>query len=140
LSSLRWQARPNECCSAAVFKTVTPQGIGAVAGAPSPARRTPDGERQRMGWKVTNQVIVDADELEHFARSLQHFNTQLFEGTKRLAADSHRLAETWRDPAHAQFARELDQTVAVLHQFLRVSEAYIPALLTRARRAREVHG
>jgi uncharacterized protein YukE len=89
---------------------------------------------------MTSKVIVDADEMERFARGLHAFNQQLYDGTKRLAAESNRLAQTWRDPAHEQFSRELEQTVAVLHQFIRTSEAYIPALMSKAHRARDVHG
>lgn len=88
---------------------------------------------------LSSKVVVDADELERFAQVLRAFNGQIMEGTRRLAMESNRLAETWRDPAHTQFSRELEQTVAVPHQFVRVSEAYIPALVTKARRARDVH-
>lgn len=89
---------------------------------------------------MTTTVIVDADELERFARTLHIFTTQIQDGAKHLAGESNRLAETWRDPAHERFARELEQTMGVLHQFIRSSEAYLPVLLNTARRARQVHG
>jgi uncharacterized protein YukE len=89
---------------------------------------------------VSSKVIVDADEMERFARMLQAFNAMLYDGTKQLAAESSRLAESWRDPAHEKFSRELEQTVTVLHQFIRTSETYITALISTARRTRDVHG
>ena len=88
---------------------------------------------------MSSKVILDADELERFARNLRAFNLQLQDSMKRLSWDCTRLAETWRDPAHLQFERELEQTTAALTQFLRVADAYVPFLMAKARRAREVH-
>ncbi len=83
------------------------------------------------------QAIADPEELESFARDLKQFNAQLGESMNRLNARFSRLSDTWRDQEHQKFAREYEQAMRVLAQFMRVSEQHIPFLQRKAQRLRE---
>lgn len=83
------------------------------------------------------QAIASPDELEQFARELKQFNTLLRESTSRLQGRFNHLGETWRDQEHHKFAQEFQQTMRVLHQFMRTSEEQIPFLQRKAQRLRD---
>ena len=86
---------------------------------------------------MSPQAIVNPDDLERFARELKQFNEQVRGSTSRLQGQFGRLGATWRDQEHQKFAREFEQTMRVLHQFMRTSEVHIPFLLRKAQRARD---
>jgi hypothetical protein len=50
---------------------------------------------------------------------------------------SQKLGETWRDQEQAHFAREFQQTMQKLYQFVQLAEIQIPFLLRKVQRARE---
>lgn len=86
---------------------------------------------------MTPQAIANPEALERFARELKQFNTLLREGTTRLNGQYHLLGDTWRDQEHQKFAREYEQTMRVLHQFMRAADQQIPFLQRKAQRLRE---
>jgi len=55
----------------------------------------------------------------------------------RLQGQFARLGETWRDQEHQKFAQEYEQTMRVLHQFMRSADQQIPFLLRKAQRIRD---
>jgi uncharacterized protein YukE len=83
------------------------------------------------------QAIVNPEELERFAQNLKQFNAQLRDTTARLQGQFSALGDTWRDQEHAKFAQEFQQTMRVLHNFMRVADAHIPFLLRKAQKARD---
>ncbi|MBC7228224.1 MAG: WXG100 family type VII secretion target [Thermoflexales bacterium] len=83
------------------------------------------------------QAIANPEDLERFASELKRFNSQLAESMSRLNAQFSRLSDTWRDQEHQKFAQEFEQTMRILHQFIRASEQHIPLLLRKAQRLRE---
>lgn len=83
------------------------------------------------------QAVASPEDLERFARELKQFNAQLRESMSRLQGQFSRLGDTWRDQEHQKFAQEFEQTVRVLHQFMRTSDQHIPFLLRKAQRLRE---
>lgn len=89
---------------------------------------------------MSQQVIAEPEELERFANDLKQFNAQLAESMARLNAQFGRLGETWRDQEHARFAQEFQQTVRVLHHFMRSSDEQIPFLRRKAQRLRDFLG
>ena len=86
---------------------------------------------------MSQQAIVNPDELEQFAHSLSNFNAQLRENMARLQGQFQRLGDTWQDQEQSKFAQEFEQTMRVLHQFNHTSDAHIPFLLRKAQSARE---
>lgn len=84
-----------------------------------------------------SKVIATPEDLERFAAELKRFNSQLAESMSRLDGQFARLGDTWRDQEHQKFAQEFEQTMRVLHQFMRASEQHIPRLLRKAQRLRE---
>lgn len=84
-----------------------------------------------------SKVIATPEDLERFAADLKRFNGQLAESMSRLNGQFARLGDTWRDQEHQKFAQEFEQTMRVLHQFMRASEQHIPILLRKAQRLRE---
>ena len=83
------------------------------------------------------QAIASPEELERFARELKQFNQQLGESSKRLQGQFGNLGDTWRDQEHQKFAKEFDQTMRVLHQFMRSADQQIPFLQRKAQKLRE---
>ncbi|MEM3554653.1 MAG: WXG100 family type VII secretion target [Candidatus Micrarchaeaceae archaeon] len=83
------------------------------------------------------QAIANPEDLERFASELKRFNSQLAESMSRLSGQFSRLGDTWRDQEHQKFAQEFEQTMRVLHHFMRTSEQHIPFLLRKAQRLRE---
>ncbi|MFQ5342054.1 MAG: WXG100 family type VII secretion target [Anaerolineae bacterium] len=86
---------------------------------------------------MSRQAIADPEDLERFARELKQFNGQLRDSMSRLQGQFGRLGDTWRDQEHQKFAQEFEQTMRVLHQFMRSSDQQIPFLLRKAQRLRE---
>jgi uncharacterized protein YukE len=86
---------------------------------------------------MSRQAIASPEELERFASELRTFDTQLLQSMSRLQGQFHRLGDTWRDQEHQKFAREFEQTMRVLHQFIQVAEEHHPFLIRKAQRLRE---
>lgn len=88
---------------------------------------------------MSPQVIATPEDLERFARDLKQFNDQLRESTARLNAGFNRLGDTWRDQEHQKFAREYQQTMRILKQFMGAADQQIPFLQRKAARLRDYH-
>lgn len=86
---------------------------------------------------MSPRAIADPEDLERFARELKQFNGQLRDSMARLQGQFSRLGETWRDQEHQKFAQEYEQTMRVLHQFMRSADQQIPFLLRKAQRIRD---
>lgn len=86
---------------------------------------------------MSPKAIADPEDLERFARELKQFNGQLRDSMSRLQGQFGRVGGTWRDQEHEKFAQEFEQTMRVLHQFMRSSDQQIPFLLRKAQRLRE---
>lgn len=78
------------------------------------------------------QAIANPEDLRRFSAELKQFNSQLRESTARLQSQFVRLGDTWRDQEHQKFAQEFQQTMGVLHQFMRIADEHIPFLLRKA--------
>jgi len=83
------------------------------------------------------QAVANPEELERFAHDLKQFNQQLADSMSRLNGQFNNLGDTWRDQEQQKFAREFEQTVRVLQQFIRTSEEQIPFLVRKAQRLRD---
>jgi hypothetical protein len=86
------------------------------------------------------QAIANPDDLERFGRELKHFNGQLADAMSRLNGQFASLGETWRDQEHQKFAQDFQETVRVLHHFMRSAEEQIPFLMRKAQRIRDYLG
>lgn len=86
---------------------------------------------------MSPQAVVSPEDLERFARDLKQFNAQLRDSMSRLQGQFANLGETWRDQEQQKFAREFEQTMRVLQQFMHTAEIQIPFLLRKAQRARD---
>ncbi|MEW6403835.1 MAG: WXG100 family type VII secretion target [Chloroflexota bacterium] len=86
---------------------------------------------------MSTQAIADPEDLERFARELKQFNDQLRGSMSSLQSRFGRLGDTWRDQEHQKFAREFEQTMRVLHQFMGTADAHIPFLQRKAQRIRD---
>lgn len=86
---------------------------------------------------MSPQAVASPEELERFARDLKQFSGQLKDSTSRLQTQFVRLGDTWRDQEQAKFAQEFEQTMRVLHQFMRTADQQIPFLQRKAQRLRE---
>ncbi len=89
---------------------------------------------------MPTQAIADPEELERFARGLQAFNYQLNDTLRELQGEFAQLGSTWRDQEHVKFAQEFEQTVRVLHNFMRITDEHIPFLMRKAQRLRDYLG
>lgn len=86
------------------------------------------------------QAVANPEELERFAQNLKQFNEELRGSMSRLQGQFASLGDTWRDQEQARFAQEFQQTMKVLHNFMRVADAHIPFLLRKAQRIRDYLG
>ena len=86
---------------------------------------------------MSQQAIVNPDELERFARELKQYNDYVRERTKRLHGHFRQLEDTWRDQEHRKFAGEFERTKRQIEQFLKASDPYVPFLRRKAERVRE---
>ena len=86
---------------------------------------------------MSSEVKAKPEDIERFARELKQFNDQLRDNMARLQGQFARLGETWRDQEHQKFAQEYEQTMRVLHQFMRSADQQIPFLLRKAQRLRD---
>jgi uncharacterized protein YukE len=86
---------------------------------------------------MSPRAIADPEDLERFAYELKLFNGQLSDSITRLQGQFARLGETWRDQEHQKFAQEFEQTMRMLHQFMRTADQHIPFLLRKAQRIRD---
>lgn len=82
-------------------------------------------------------VHAPPEDIERFARELKQFNDQLRDSMARLQGQFARLGDTWRDQEHQKFAQEYEQTMRVLHQFMRSADQQVPFLLRKAQRLRD---
>jgi len=83
------------------------------------------------------QAVVNPEELDRFAQNLGQFNAQLRNSMSRLQGQFTALGDTWRDQEHVKFAQEFQQTMRVLHQFMRVADDHIPYLKRKAQKGRD---
>lgn len=83
------------------------------------------------------QAIANPEEMERFASGLRAFNDLLRDQAVRLNGQFQRLGDTWRDQEHQKYAAEFEQTMRVLHQFMRASDEQIPLLHRKAERIRD---
>ncbi len=86
---------------------------------------------------MSQQAIVNPDELERFARELKQYNDYLRESTKRLHGRFRQLGDTWRDQEHRKFATEFERTRRQVDLFLKASDPYVPFLQRKAARVRD---
>ncbi len=86
---------------------------------------------------MSPQAIASPEDLERFAQELKQFNGQLRDSMSRLQGQFSRLGDTWRDQEHQKFAQEFEQTVRVLHHFMKSADQQIPFLIRKAQRLRE---
>ncbi|MBI3914406.1 MAG: WXG100 family type VII secretion target [Chloroflexi bacterium] len=86
---------------------------------------------------MSPQAIANPEDLERFAHELKQFNTQLRDSMSRLNGQFVGLSETWRDQEHQKFAQEFEQTMRVLHHFMRSADQQIPFLMRKAQRIRD---
>ncbi len=86
---------------------------------------------------MSPQAVASPEELEHFARELKQFTTQLRDSSARLQGQFVNLGDTWRDQEQQKFAQEFQQTMRVLQQFTRSVDQQIPFLQRKAQRLRE---
>ncbi len=86
------------------------------------------------------KAIADPEDLEQFARELQVFSTTLKDRMSHLKGRYSALGQTWQDQEEAKFAREFEQTMRVLDQFLRTANHQVPFLRRKAQRLREYLG
>jgi len=89
---------------------------------------------------MSTQAIANPEELERFARELKQFNAQLRDSTSRLQGQFANLGDTWRDQEHQKFAQEFEQTMRVLHHFMRTADEHAPFLQRKAQRIRDYLG
>jgi uncharacterized protein YukE len=83
------------------------------------------------------QAVVNPEELERFAQNLAQFNAQMRDSMSSLQGQFSALGDTWRDQEQVKFAQEFQQTMRVLHQFIRVADDHIPFLRRKAQKARD---
>lgn len=86
---------------------------------------------------MSPKAIASPEDLERFARELKQFSSQLRDSMSRLQGQFANLGETWRDQEHEKFAQEFEQTMRVLHHFIRSADQQTPFLLRKAQRLRE---
>lgn len=74
------------------------------------------------------QHIVDPDELERFAHSLQQFVDTLNEAAGNLNGAFASLGDTWQDDKRARFEEDFNAFLQQLHQFCSNGEEQIQYL------------
>jgi len=86
------------------------------------------------------RAVASPDEIEQFARELQQFNAELAASMTRIQRRFHHLGESWRDGEQQKFARDFEQTMHVLRQFMQEAEAQAPLLMRKAAQLRAYLG
>ncbi len=79
-----------------------------------------------------SSVIMHPEDLEQFARELEHLNANLEHEMSRLRARLAVLGQTWRDPQYTHFAQEVEQTTVALRRFTEATNDFIPFLRRKA--------
>lgn len=83
------------------------------------------------------QAVADPDELERFARALQHFVDSLNDAAGSLNRAFASLGDTWQDEKRAQFEDEYYALLQQLKQFDANASEQIPYLGALAARLRD---
>ncbi len=81
------------------------------------------------------RVVIDPDEVRHFARELLRAAATLHDGKSQLASHFRDLRDVWHDHKYEQFDRVFTETMARLEQFLHDAEVYADYLERKARKA-----
>lgn len=89
---------------------------------------------------MSDRAVGSPDEIEQFARDLQQFNAELAASMTRIQRRFQHLGESWRDQEQQKFARDFEQTMHVLQQFMRAAEAQTPLLIRKAAQLRAYLG
>lgn len=89
---------------------------------------------------MSSRAVASPDDLEQFARELKQFNAELTDSMSRLQGRFNRLGETWRDQEQQKFAREFEQTMRVLQQFVNAADEQAPFLMRKAQHLRAYLG
>ena len=84
-----------------------------------------------------SQAVVDPAELRRFAHNLKRFSEDLQSSMAGLHGQMLTLGETWRDPEHARFVQEFEQTLKTLDHFMEATLLHVPFLLHKAERIEE---
>jgi uncharacterized protein YukE len=81
------------------------------------------------------RVVIDPDEVRHFARELMRSAVALHDGKSQLASHFRELRDVWHDRKYEQFDRVFADTMARLEQFLHEAAVYADYLERKARKA-----
>lgn len=82
-----------------------------------------------------SRIIIDPDEVRHFAREFLRSAEVLNEGKSHLASHFRDLRDVWNDHKYEQFERVFLETVSRLEQFLHDAEVYADYLERKANKA-----
>lgn len=82
------------------------------------------------------RAVASPDEIEQFARELQRFNAELAASMIRIQRRFEHLGESWRDQEQQKFARDFEQTMRVLQQFMQAADTQAPLLMRKAAQLR----
>jgi hypothetical protein len=81
------------------------------------------------------RVVIDPDEVRHFARGLLRSAEALRGGQSQLVTRFRDLRDVWHDRKYEQFDRVFSETMSRLAQFLHDAEVYADYLERKARKA-----
>jgi hypothetical protein len=82
-----------------------------------------------------SKVVIDPDEVRHFARELLRSAEVLRDGKSYLVNYFRDLRDVWHDRKYEQFDRVFSETMARLEQFLHDAEVYADYLERKAQKA-----
>jgi hypothetical protein len=98
------------------------------------------GATKPKGHVMAARAVASPDEIEQFARELQQFNAELAASMLRIRRRFQHLGDSWRDQEQQKFARDFEQTMHVLQQFMQSSETQAPLLMRKAAQLRAYLG
>lgn len=81
------------------------------------------------------RVVIDPDEVRHFARELSRSAETLREGRSHLVGSFRELRDVWHDTKYEQFDRVFSEAVDHLELFFHDAEVYADYLRRKAQKA-----
>lgn len=82
------------------------------------------------------QINLTPEDLDNFARILEHFSNQLDASTKTLNTNLQQLGDTWQDPAFADFDAEFNNTRQNIDNFVKIADEHVAFLRRKAEASR----
>lgn len=87
--------------------------------------------------QLMSQVNANPEEIEQFAISLSHFESNVREELLRVQAAFTQLSESWIDESHQQYSESFEEIIPNISRLLEETPGHVQHLLIKAQQLRD---